>query len=109
MQFQGGYKPRALIFVLFISLAIAITILIWFWKSLKVSQVVTLFLNLEGTVLLASSFSPTSQVPPPKKILGKIRWFFREQNAVAVSYNRPLFYGGLVFLFVAFAMSAIIA
>lgn len=108
MQFRGGYKPGVLIFILFILLAIAITIFIWRWKSLRLSQVVILFLNLEGTVLLASSFSPTSQIPPPKKILGKIHWFFKEQGAVAVSYNRPLFYGGLVSLFIAFVINAII-
>lgn len=57
-----------------------------------------MLLALEGTVLLASAFTPKGLTPPPAGIIPKLRWLFKEQAGVPLSFNQPLFYVGILLL-----------
>ncbi len=108
MQFGGGYKYPSLFFcILITSLAGIITLGLWSYKNLNPSQVLALFLNLEGTVLLASAFTPVGLTPPNRGIIKKLGWFLKQQGGVPVSYNQVMFYGGLLCLFMANVISAL--
>ena len=107
MQSEGVYRyPNGWICLLLSLLAVVSTASVWLWKSLCFTEVLSLFLSLEGTVLLASAFSPIGLTPPQGNLFKKIHWFFKQQGGVPVSYNQPMFYGGLLFLFVASTITA---
>ena len=102
MQFQGGYKyPHSFICILLTLLAGIITLVLLYYKNPSLCQVLTLFLNLEGTVLLASAFTPVGLTPPERGVIKKISWFLKQQGGVPVLYNQLMFYGGLFCLFMA--------
>jgi len=109
MQFQGGFRyPSGRICVVLSIVAILVTGAIWFYRCLAWHRTLALFLNLEGVVLLASALTPTGLKPPPKGIIEKVRWFRDEQGAVPLSYNQPMFYGGLFLIFLAVILSELI-
>jgi len=108
MQFSGGYKyPSGKICRLLSFLTFCITIFVFYHKNIAPSEAVSLFLNLEGTVLLASSFTPVGLSSPPQGFIQKIKWFFQQQYGTPLEYNQPMFYAGLTFLFLATLVSAI--
>ena len=96
MQVEGGWKyPNicpALSVVAFVS-ALSVARL----KCLGLAGSLGLFLNLEGTVLLASAFTPVGLVPPQGNL---VKWFLTETKGVTVRFNQPMFYGGLLCFFV---------
>lgn len=109
MQFQGGYRySSGWICTVLSILAIVGTVTASYRKSLALCQILTLFLNLEGTVLLASAFSPVGLTPPQGGPLSMVKWFLAQQGGVPMSYNQPMFYGGLLCLFVAQILSAVL-
>jgi len=109
MQFGGGYHyPSGLIFTVFSILAVIITALVWHWASLAAAEGFILLLSLEGTILLASAFSPVGLHPPPKGLINRARWFLTQQAGVPVSYNSLMFYSGLLCLCVVFILTALV-
>jgi hypothetical protein len=105
MQFQGGYRyPGNRICGIFTLLAVITTLFLWIEKSFNLTEGLSLFLSLEGTVLLASSFTPVGMTPPPKGFTKKVRWFMNASHGLPLSYNQPMFYGGLLCLFIGIAI-----
>lgn len=103
----GNPKPFLPTLILFSIIAIAITFSVWVWKCISFDRTLILFLNLEGTALLACSFTPSGQLPAQGNFIKKLIWFFKNQSAVPVIYNRPLFYGGLICLSISFILNTI--
>ncbi len=100
MQFEGGYRyPGTALCGLLMVVAVLATLGISFWKGLALLRALTLFLNLEGTVLLASAFTPTGLAPPQGGLGGRLRLFFGQPGGVPVKFSQPLFYGGVIALF----------
>lgn len=85
----------------------SITFFVWFWKSISLAKIAILFFGIEGTVLLASAFTASGHVPPQGNLFRRFVGFFKGQGAVPVSYSKPMFYGGLLFLTLSFIISAI--
>lgn len=102
MQFSGGYRYLGSKICFYLSL-ISITVgsIGWYLKSLSLGRGLSLLFALEGTVLWASSLTPTGLVPPPPGILKKLGWFFTEQVGVPLSLNQPMFYVGIILVLVA--------
>jgi len=67
---------------------------------------VYLFLGLEGTVLIASAYKPIGLKPPSGNFFQRVRWIFNQQDGISVSFNQPMFYGGLLCLFLAYFIAA---
>ena len=110
MQFIGGYSyPSGRILLLLAVLSILVVGTVWYWRGKGFIESVTLFLCLEGTVLLASAFTPTGLEPPPKKLFRQVKWFFRHQGGVPVTFNQLMFYSGLGCLFIAYVLQSILA
>ncbi len=110
MQFEGGYRyPSGRIFLLLTLLSIIIVIAIWYWQRKEFIDLLTLFLGLEGTVLLVSAFTPTGLVPPHKNLFRQVGWFLKQQGGVPVKFNQLIFYSGLVCLFLTYVLQAIFA
>jgi hypothetical protein len=107
MQF-GNAKSIWPPFLLATLIAASITLPLAYWKCIALEKAVILFCSLGGTILLASAFTPQGLFPPQGTLLKKISWFFKGQGAVPVYYNRPIFFGGLVFLAISFILTAII-
>ena len=108
MQFQGGYRyPGTLVCAVLTVVSLAVALVVSFWRDLAPLKVAALFLNLEGTVLLASAFTPTGLVPPQGGIGRRLRWFFEQQGGVPLKFSQPLFYGGLLALFLGALLGAL--
>lgn len=106
MQFSGGYRyPGTTICVILTMVTIVTTLGVAYARSLAFGAALVLFLNLEGTVLLASAFTPTGLTPPQGGPIQRVRWFFRQEGGVPLTFSQPLFYGGLLALF----LSALLA
>jgi hypothetical protein len=100
MQVSGGYRyPSTATCVILTMVATAATLGVAYFKSLALGAALILFLNLEGTVLLASAFTPTGLTPPQGGFTQRLRWFLRQEGGVPVKFSQPLFYGGLLALF----------
>jgi len=109
MQFKGGYRyPSNLILTVLTVLIFSITGFFCYYRSFNILKIITLFLNLEGTVLIASSLTPIGLAPPPQKFTEKIRWFFKQQGGIPLAYNQVMLYGGLLCLFIATVTSQLI-
>ena len=108
MQFEGGYRYPSTTICLLLSAAVLVPG-VWIWRSesLSLNRGMSLLLALEGTVLLASAFTPKGLVPPPRGILPKLRWFLKEQAGVPLTFNQPLFYSGVLLLLVSTVLSNI--
>jgi hypothetical protein len=103
MQFEGGYRyPSNKILLVLTVVTIVIVSFIWHWKSLPFFGGVSLLLGLEGTVLLASAYSPMGLVPPQGSLLRVLLWVVTPQKGTAVSFNQAMFYGGLLCLFLSY-------
>jgi hypothetical protein len=78
--------------------ALSIGLLVCWISQLHFIQGIGLLLALEGTILLASAFTPRGLIPPPTSFFEKIGWFVKETKGVSVSFNQPLFYLGIILL-----------
>jgi hypothetical protein len=109
MQFGGGgYRyPGTALCAVFTGVAVVSVVGIAHVSHLSLRGTVTLFLTLEGTVLLASAFTPTGLTPPQGGALSRIRWFVAQEGGVPVKFSQPLFYGGLLALFLSTAIGAL--
>ena len=108
MQFEGGYRyPGNALCVILTLVVLLVTAWVVHWKNLALLRTLTLFLSLEGTVLLASAFTPTGLTPPQGGLWSRVRWFFSQQGGVPVKFSQPLFYGGLLALFLAILLSVV--
>lgn len=92
--------------------ALAIAAFMHFIVSVAIIQAFVLFLGLQGTIFLASSFSPSHddiKLDKPKGLLNGLLWHFREGRWLnyPVNYNPVFFYGGLALLALSFVLSAI--
>jgi len=102
MQSNGGYKyPSGAICIVLSVIVLTITVILVLYTNCSVGCGLTLFLSLEGTVLLASSLTPIGLAPPPQGLFGKIKWFFKQQGGIPIGYNQPMLYSGFLFLFIA--------
>jgi hypothetical protein len=107
MQFEGGYRyPSNIILIILSMFSIALTTVVWYQKCLSQLQTASLFLGLEGTSLLASSYSPVGLSPPQGNLWLKFKWFLKPQKGITVRFNHLTFYGGLIFLFLSYFFSA---
>ena len=108
MQFEGGYRyPGSAVCFVLTCVAVLATLGVSCWKHFAALKAFTLFLNLEGAVLLASAFTPTGLVPPPSGVANRLRWFFVQTRGLPVTFSQPLFYGGLLALFMASLFGAL--
>lgn len=108
MQSEGGYRyPGATVCVVLSSVAILSTLLVAVVCHMALLKTVALFLNLQGTVLLASAFTPSGLTPPAAGFGNRIRWFLSQEGAVPLKFCQPLFYGGLLSLYLGSLLGAI--
>jgi hypothetical protein len=105
MQFEGGYRyPSNKILLVLTVMTLVVVGVIWWRKGLSFLGGVSLSLGLEGTVLLASAYSPVGLVPPQGSFF---RWVFTPQKGMPVSFNQPMFYGGLLCLFLSYVAAVL--
>ena len=106
VQTEGGYQYPSERICLSLTLgAILIAVLVWWLKCLDLIQGVTLLLGLEGTVLIASAYSPIGLVPPNGTFIKQILWILKPQKGTTVSFNQPMFFGGLFCIFLSYITS----
>jgi hypothetical protein len=107
MQFQGGYKyPSGRICTLLTVGAILIAATVWWVKCLSLPAGIALLLGLEGTVLIASAYTPVGLTPPSGSTFMQFLWIVKQQNGTPVSFNQPMFFGGLLCLFLSYILTA---
>lgn len=108
MQFEGGYRypSNKILFVLTVVTLIVVSF-IWRWKGLSFLGGASLLLGVEGTVLLASAYSPVGLVRPQGSLFRVLLWVVIPQKGTAVSFNQPMFYGGLLCLFLSYVAAAL--
>lgn len=95
MQFEGGYRyPANALCAILTVVVLIVTVMVAYWKDLTLLSASTPFLTFEGTVVLASAFTPTGLTPPQSGFWSRIRWFLRQQGGVPVKFSQPLFYRG---------------
>jgi hypothetical protein len=108
MQITGGYRyPGTGVCVIFTLVAAVVALGAAHAKGMPLGAAIVLFLNLEGTVLLASAFTPTGLTPPQGGFLQRVRWFLGQKGGVAVKFSQPLFYGGILALFLGALLGAL--
>ena len=108
MQFPGGYQyPGGRICALLTTGAVLIAVLVWWVKSLSVLVGVALFLGLEGTALIASSYTPVGLSPPSGNFVKQFLWAIKPQKGTSVSFNQPMFFGGLFCLWLSYVTTAL--
>jgi hypothetical protein len=108
MQFEGGYKyPSGRICALLTIGAVLIASTVWWVKCLSLPAGIALLLGLEGTVLIASAYTPVGLTPPSGKIFRQFLWIMKQQNGTPVSFNQPMFFSGLLCLFLSYILSAL--
>lgn len=107
MQTEGGYRyPNGYILLALSALSFVATTIVWYSKPLLFCQITALFLGLEGTSLLASSYTPVGLVPPQGNLWSRFKWLFETQKAVTVRFDQRMFYGGLLCLFLSYIVGA---
>jgi hypothetical protein len=108
MQFSGGYRyPGAAMCVVFTVVAVGATVTVAHIRNMTAGAALILFLNLEGTVMLASAFTPTGLTSPQGGLARRVKWFFAQEGGVPVKFSRPLFYGGILALFLGALLGAL--
>lgn len=108
MQYSGGYKyPSGTICVIFTFVVIFVSVGLIVSKALPLHRIGSVIFSLEGTVLLASAFTPKGLVPPQGNLRNRIKWFFKQPHGVPVEFSQPLYYGGILFLIVGILLSAV--
>ena len=80
MQFDGYRYPGTALCAIFTVVALLVTGAVAFLKGVAPFTALGLFLNLEGTVLLASAFTPTGLTPPQGGLWSRLRWFFAQDG-----------------------------
>jgi hypothetical protein len=109
MQFQGGYKyPSGRICALLTVGSVLIAALVWWIRCLSLPAGVALLLGIEGTVLLASAYTPIGLTPPSGNFFSQLLWIMKQQNGMPVSFNQPMFFGGLLCLFLSYILNAFV-
>lgn len=89
MQVDGGYRyPTAKISTALLLLGGLTVTALWVWAGLRLLAALGLLFSVEGTVLWASSFTPTGLMPPPRGFRRLIRWFFVQQRGIAFAINQ---------------------
>jgi hypothetical protein len=107
MQFQGGYKyPSDRICAILTIGTLLITAFVWWVRCLSLPAGISLLLGLEGTALLASAYTPVGLTPPNEKFFAQLLWIMKEQKGTPVSFNQPMFFGGLLCLFLSYIFTA---
>jgi hypothetical protein len=107
MQSNGGYRyPSRRICLFLTSLSAVVTGVLWYLKCLPFSEAVSLLFALEGTSLLAAAYSPVGLVPPQGSFWSRVMWFIRTQKGISVSFEQPMFYGGLLLLFLSYVITS---
>ncbi len=107
VQFRGGYKyPSGRICILLTVGTILIATMVWWIKCLSLPAGIALLLGLEGTVLIASAYTPVGLTPPDGNIFKQLLWILKQQNGTPVSFNQPMFFGGLLCLFLSYILTA---
>lgn len=110
MQFEGGYDyPTYRVCMWLSGGAILVTLLVWWAYGIAVTVAGSLFLGLEGTVLLASAYTPIGLVPPQDGIFRQLMWLIKPQKGTPVSFNQPMFFGGLLCLALSFIDAVVTA
>jgi len=110
VQTEGGYQyPNEKICLWLTIGAILIAVLVWWLKCLHPTQGVTLLLGLEGTVLIASAYTPIGLVPPNGTFVKQILWILKSQKGTTASFNQPMFFGGLFCMFLSYITSSFTA
>lgn len=111
MPFEGRYQyPTGIVCLGATVAAGGVSAGLWGWQGLPLTKALNLFLALEGTVLVASAFTPRGLLPPPDGVLARGRWFFdrRSRNVrVSVAFDQIVFYVGLLCLFTAATLAAL--
>lgn len=99
MQFEGGDQYPAGRICLALSLVglLAVAVL-WSARGLPFLRGLAVLLNVEGTILWASSLTPKGLVPPSSGRVGWLRWFLTQQGGVPLAMNQPMFYLGILFV-----------
>jgi len=108
MLFNGPVMKIPNFSVLGSIIALVISILIYKFKSLSYTELVTLITGLEGTVLLACSIN--FEIPPiGQGFIGKLKWTLLEfpKYGTTPSFSPLRFYFGLLFLSLSFIVGAI--
>lgn len=110
MQFKGGYKyPSSRICILLTIGTVLISFLVWWMRCLTFAQGISLLFGLEGTVLIASAFTPVGLTPPNGTFFSQLIRLLKQQKGTSVSFNQPMFFGGLLCLFISFIAAAFAA
>lgn len=87
--------------------AILIVLIYWQLHKACLSQLLVLFLSLEGTAFLSSSFSPSiSELAYNGKMKDFIINCFKYQ--ISVSFNPILFFLGIIMLFISHSVGILI-
>ena len=110
MQFDGGYDLRPLTWKVFVFFSIIISVfcfcLFLFFKKTFLTSL-SLFFNLEGTLMWVSSLSPHGTLPPPKGWKEKITWFFQMTKGFTVAINPKMLYCGILFVMLSAILQAL--
>jgi hypothetical protein len=116
MLSSGGFEyPSKCILILLSIVAVLVTALIWWMKSLPFFAGLALLLGLEGTALLASSYTPVGLAPPPRDLKGYLLWFITNPKdgsdvgikGTSVSFDKPMFFSGILFIFLSYISGAL--
>lgn len=99
-------------FLILSLIAVATSASVYWLASISREMFLVLFLGLEGTVALASAFSPAVDElssATSEKGYRKLLWWFNEawKYRTLISYHPVLFYFGLLMLAISMLLSAI--
>ena len=109
MQIAGGYRyPGTAVCAGLTVITVLVSLCTAYVKGLPAHGATAPFFSLEGTVLLASAFTPTGLVPPQGGVFARLKWFFTPQGGVAVKFAQPWFYHGLLALFFGILPAALV-
>jgi hypothetical protein len=105
-------RKEMLVLISFSLFALAIAAFMYLIVSVAIIKAFALFLGLQGTIFLASAFSPSHddiKLDRPQGLLNGLLWHFREGRWLnyPINYNPVFFYGGLALLALSFVLSAI--
>jgi hypothetical protein len=109
LQFEGGYRyPSTAIFRVLTLIAVLCALIVGIAKGLTILEGVAVLLSLEGTVLVASAFTPVGLTPPQGSLTDRFGWFLRLQGGTQVKLSQPMLYGGLLSLFIGMLLQTVV-
>jgi hypothetical protein len=95
------------LWIILSSFAIIIVLIIWQLKGACLNQLLVLFLSLEGTAFLSSSFSPSiCELAYNGKVKDFIINCFKYKTSV--SFNPIMFFLGIIMLFISYSVGMFI-